>query len=66
MSHDDELITVEEAARMMRISPRTVSRYRSEGRLPFIQFSPRKMVFRRVDITAFINSSYREACDFCE
>ncbi|MBN2157907.1 MAG: helix-turn-helix domain-containing protein [Spirochaetes bacterium] len=66
MSHEEDLITVEEAARMLRISPRTVSRYRAEGRIPFIRFSPRKMLFRRNDILSFIRSSYREACDYCE
>ena len=67
MSHyTHELITATEAARMLNVAPRTVARYREEGRLPYVRYSPRKILFLKSDINSFINESYREKCDYCE
>ncbi len=56
----DELIGPREAARLIGIAPRTVSKYRVEGKLPFIQYSSRKVLYRRNDIICFIETSYKE------
>jgi excisionase family DNA binding protein len=64
--YTQELITATEAARMLNVAPRTVARYREEGRLPYVRYSPRKILFRKADIESFINESYREKCDYCE
>jgi excisionase family DNA binding protein len=67
MSHyTQELITVNEAARILNVAPRTVARYREEGRLPYIRYSPRKILFRKSDIIQFIEESYRPKCDYLE
>lgn len=67
MSHyTQELITATEAARMLNVAPRTVARYREEGRLPYVRYSTRKILFRKTDIDNFINESYQPKCDYCE
>lgn len=67
MSHyTQELITATEAARILNVAPRTVARYREEGRLPYVRYSPRKILFRKTDIDSFINESYQPKCDYCE
>jgi len=57
---ENDLITVREAARILFLSERTVSRYREEGRLPCHKFSKRKYLYKRKDIEEFLKKSYQE------
>lgn len=66
MSHSTDLITATEAARILNVAPRTVARYREEGRLPYVRYSPRKILFRKNDIESFITRSYVQESDYCE
>jgi excisionase family DNA binding protein len=59
---DDDILTLNEAADYLGISPRTVSRYRQEGRLPYLQYSPRKIMFIVTDLKNFQDSVYRAVC----
>jgi predicted site-specific integrase-resolvase len=56
----EELIGPREAARLIGIAPRTVSKYRIEGKLPYVQYSSRKVLYRRMDVICFIETSYKE------
>ena len=66
MSHQSDLITATEAARMLNVAPRTVARYREEGRLPYVRYSPRKILFRKTDINEFMKKSYHPECNYLE
>ncbi|MCL2154060.1 MAG: helix-turn-helix domain-containing protein [Leptospirales bacterium] len=56
----EELISPREAAQLIGVATKTVSRYRREGRLPFVQYSARKVLYRKTDVICFIESSYKE------
>lgn len=56
-----DLMTVREAARVMNIAPRTVSQYRMEGKLPFVQYSSRKYLYPRSGVESFIAKSSHDA-----
>ncbi len=51
---------------MLKVSSRTVSRYRAEGRFPFMQYSARKFLYRRSDIKKFIDNAYRPPLAYLE
>jgi excisionase family DNA binding protein len=59
---DDDILSLNEAADYLGISARTVSRYRQEGRLPYLQYSPRKIMFIVSDLKTFQDSVYRTVC----
>jgi len=56
----DELLTPNETARMLNISLRTLSRYREEERLPYVQYSSRCFRYPRRSIEEFIRSRYTD------
>jgi excisionase family DNA binding protein len=56
----DDLLTVKEAAREMNIAPRTVTQYRHDGKLPYVQYSSKKFLYPRTGITSFIKNSSHE------
>ena len=56
-----ELLTVREAARAMKIAPRTVTDYRHRGLIPYVQYSRKKFLYPRTGIDAFIKNSSHEA-----
>ena len=54
------LIGPREAAKLIGIAPRTVSKYRLEGKLPYVQYSSRKILYRKLDVIYFMETSYKE------
>jgi excisionase family DNA binding protein len=55
-----ELLTTEEAAKVLLLAPQTLARYRSEGRidLPFVKIG-RRVAYTRAAIEQFIESRTR-------
>ena len=56
--NDDDLLTVAEAAELLRVRPRTVTRYRQQGKLPYHRYSVKKVLYRRSDLIRFLDNSY--------
>ena len=53
----EQLLTVFEAANMLRVQPVTIRKWVYEGRLPCCRLS-RRVVFRARDLDDFIEKSY--------
>lgn len=49
-SQDDDLLTIAEAAELLKVSAVTVSRWRRQGRLPTLKVGPRAVRIRRGDL----------------
>jgi excisionase family DNA binding protein len=47
---DDELLTVAEAAKLLKVTRHTIYRWVAEGRLPAVRYSPRVLRLRREDL----------------
>jgi DNA-binding transcriptional MerR regulator len=62
----DELISTNEAARILKISPRTVMRYRERGMFPYIQFSKRTFLYKKKDILLFVESHVHLSKNYSE
>ncbi len=53
-SHDELIVTEAEAAKMLRLSPRTLQRLRYEGDgPPVIRLTDRRIGYRRADLDAW-------------
>ena len=52
IASDNDLLTVPEAATVLKVSPVTVSRWLRQGRLPAYRLGPRAVRIRRSDLTA--------------
>lgn len=50
----DELLTKEQVARLLRVKPGTVSRWASEGKIPRIVVSPKTIRFDAGDVLRFL------------
>lgn len=55
VDHNLELITLKEAARLLRVSEATVRRWLKQGRLPAYHVGPRAVRIRRADVDAVIS-----------
>lgn len=62
----DTMLTPPEAALMLKISTRTLARYREENIIPAQKYSARLYRFRESDILEFIRKTYNESRDYCE
>lgn len=51
----EKLLTVQEAAERLRISPGTLYHWLSQGKLTFVRFSARCVRFRESDLSALVN-----------
>ncbi len=49
---NNDLLTPEEAAKIVRLHPKTLRRLVSEGHVPALRFGRRKLLFDRVDLLA--------------
>lgn len=58
MERDDELLTVDEAARLLTISKPTVWRMIRAGELPVVKIAKRSRRIKRSDIEAYISRHY--------
>jgi excisionase family DNA binding protein len=52
----DELLTVAEAAKLLKVTPHTIYRWIAEGRLPAHRYSRRVIRLRRSDVEGFISA----------
>src|SRR5947209_8725311 len=52
-TQEDELLTVAEAARLLRVTPHTIYRWISAERLPAVRYSSRVLRIRRRDLESF-------------
>ena len=60
LRHEDDLLTTQEVARLLRVTPETVRRLGRSGRLPgFVLSDKSGWRFRRADVDAFIRAAMR-------
>ena len=58
----DDLLSDGEAARVLRLSPRTLQRWRQEGSgPPFLRMSPGMVRYLRSDLSQFLKDSRRRS-----
>jgi excisionase family DNA binding protein len=50
----EELLRKEEVAEILKISPRTVWKWKHSGMLPFVEIAPRTYRYRRGDVLRMI------------
>jgi excisionase family DNA binding protein len=55
---NDTFLTAKEAAQIARLHPVTLLRWAREGRVPHRRLSPRKIVFPRTQLVAWLESGY--------
>ena len=53
--HEDELLTVAETARLLKVSTVTIHRWLKQGRLPSYRVGPRAVRVRRADLNAVVH-----------
>lgn len=51
------LLTSEEVATFLKVTPRTIYNYRKENKLPFIQISRKSIRYKLSDVLNFMRSS---------
>lgn len=62
----DEFLNATQTAKLLNISPRTLSSYRERGLIAYIQYTQRKIMYRKQDILAFLNKNFKLPKDYCE
>ena len=55
---EDDLLTKAEAAKLLRVSPVTISRWLKQGRLPAYRLGPRAVRIRRADVQALLRPAF--------
>jgi excisionase family DNA binding protein len=66
-SHEDlDLMTVDEVARQLRVSPKTVRAWLGQGRLRGFKLTPKVWRIRREDFQAFVTAAERHADESME
>jgi excisionase family DNA binding protein len=63
---DLDLMTVDEVARQLRVSPKTVRGWLVEGRLQGFKLTPKVWRIRREDFQAFVSAARRQAAEGLE
>ena len=61
MTQEDELLTVAEAARLLRVTPHTIYRWISAGRLPAVRYSRRVLRIPRGELASLSRGAVQEA-----
>lgn len=56
-----DFMTVEEAARLLRVSPKTVRAWLGQGRMHGFKLTPKVWRIRREDFQAFVSAADRQA-----
>jgi excisionase family DNA binding protein len=56
-----DFMTVEEAARLLRVSPKTVRAWLGQGRMHGFKLTPKVWRIRREDFQAFVSAAERQA-----
>ena len=57
---DPDLLTTAEAAKLLKVSPVTISRWLKQGRLPAYRLGPRAVRIRRTDLDSLLSPAYDE------
>lgn len=60
VDQDNDLLSVAEAARLLRVSPATIKRWLKDGRLPAYHLGPRYIRIRRSELTRVLTPLQRE------
>ena len=60
---DLDLMTVEEVARQLRVSPKTVRGWLVQGRLRGFKLTPKVWRIQREDFQAFVSAARRQAAE---
>jgi excisionase family DNA binding protein len=63
---DLDLLTVEEVARQLRVSPKTVRAWLGQGRMHGFKLTPKVWRIRRDDFQAFVAAAERQADESLE
>jgi excisionase family DNA binding protein len=63
---DLDFMTVEEAARILRVSPKTVRAWLGQGRMHGFKLTPKVWRIRREDFQAFVTAAERQANETME
>jgi len=61
---DDDLLTLREAAAMLKVSISTITRYTEDGKISHFRYSRRKILYKAGDLREFLNNSYRPQCNY--
>ena len=61
---DDELVSLREAAAILRVSISTIARYTEDGKISHFRYSRRKILYRIQDLREFLDNSYRPRCEY--
>ena len=56
-TYEPSILTTREAADLLRVSERSIERWRAQGRLPTMNLSGKWVQFRRADVLALLSSS---------
>jgi excisionase family DNA binding protein len=57
MSTEDEFLTDEQLAKLLKVDKRTTARWRNdEGGPPYLRVGPRRILYRRRDVEEWIRS----------
>lgn len=51
---DEELLTIDEVARLLKCSRRSVVNYRNRGQLVAYRVGPRRILLKKADVLAFL------------
>ena len=62
--NSDDMLTVREAARFLKVSERTVIRWRKENRIPCCVLSSRKIYYSKTELEEFLQERIQDAKDY--
>jgi excisionase family DNA binding protein len=63
VDRDADLLTIEEAARLLKVSAVTIHRWLKQGRLPAYRLGPRYVRIRRADLATVLTPTRREEAE---
>lgn len=58
---DDEFLTVDEVAALLKLNAQTIRNTIDRGDLPAVRFGPRRIRIRRVDLDEFMGASVKQS-----
>jgi excisionase family DNA binding protein len=64
-THEPSILTTREAADLLRVSERSIERWRAQGRLPTMNLSRKWVRFRRTDVLALLSPSATSSVFVC-
>jgi excisionase family DNA binding protein len=64
-THEPSILTTREAADLLRVSERSIERWRAQGKLPTMNLSGKWVRFRRADVLALLAPGARPSVFGC-